>query len=87
MLWDIKCLASSLWESLGLCRASRNAIPRRKISATRLSEEGLNARSTYLTAHCLWETLFLHLSSDMYYIAFGMGRKTPNINPAFYYRS
>lgn len=87
MLWDIKCLTPSHWESLGLSRAFRNDIPGRKISATQLSGGDLNAGSAYLIAHCLWQTLLLHLRSDVYYIAFGMGRKTQNINPAFYYRS
>lgn len=36
--WDTECVAPSLWESPGLCRAFRNDLSRRQSSATRISE-------------------------------------------------
>lgn len=86
---DSERVAPSLWESPGLSGMTSQegrVAPRSCPKAHRRRSACQDPVS-----HCSLLSVadsFFSLSSDVYYIAFGMGKKNPqNINPAFYYRS
>lgn len=85
-------LRYSLWESLGLRRASRNDVPRRQINAKQLSEGTpkkiclQRACISLLTAVCSRHHFYISAVTCITLLS-GWEKKIQNINPAFYYRS
>lgn len=92
MLWDIECVAPSLWASLGLYRASRNDIPKSQINTMQLSEGTpqkiclRGARISLLTAVCSRHLFYISAVTCIILLS-GWEKKPQNINPAFYYGS